>query len=181
MALSLSPFGLRPYHGRNFKTKLVKMADTHTVVGPGTVLVGADLGAVPLADDIVANQTKIIGVSLDYIVANAGNYCLCADPFETEFLVQSASAYSTYTGGEQGVVQNSIPLLCTGSYAGVDTTTYKSKMVCTATGSHADAPLIIQRLAPIAGNDTTATSYPIWVVRFNLPDLFGFAGSTAIA
>lgn len=172
MAIALSPFGVVPYGGKGHKTKLVIVADTHTVIGPGTVLVAGAAGAVPLASDTNTAQVALIGVSLQYLAADDGTYCLCADLADGEFMVQSSDIGTTWTS-ELASAGKGVKLLCTGSYAGINTTTYRSKMTTTLTDAAAADCMTIQRLAPIPGNDLTATSYPIWVVRFNLTDVVG--------
>lgn len=184
MALAASPFGFRPLPGKNFKTKLVVMAATHVEVGIGSLLfsVSGSDGAMVLADDSSsgANQTNLVGVSLQYLAANTGGYCLCADVESCEFEVQSTVVGATLSS--EAVAAGTAVILTTTSDGGTtaignNSVTYLSKMGCTQTAGTANGSFIISRLAKIAGNVIGSTNYPVFVGRFAPKKIYGFTTS----
>jgi hypothetical protein len=167
MARALSPFGLRPYGGKQFRTTTCMLNSTHVVIGKGDLIYEVDGGCVPLRNDTVTGQVGIVGVSTQNLAANTGGY-LEVWPFDidSQFFGQAGELASTY--GLNPAVGNQFVNINTNTVVNTATGESTNYITTTNTPAAANSPVYIKYYAPIPNNTPNAADvYPIFVVSPN--------------
>jgi len=170
MPLASANFGLRALEGKHCTTIIGKLPATHVAIAPGDVMniPSAGAGVQPLAGlttnaDTVAYQINIVGVATHGLAANTGGLIEMWDPWDNLFEVQS-----TVIGTGWDAIANvgkAYPV--TNNNSAISSSTGFRATGLTVANAANGALCIFHWVAKIPGNDLTATSYPIFVVRIN--------------